>query len=291
MQLLSTLEQTPTGYVGVVFLIGLLVGSFLNVVILRLPRMLELEWRAQCRELLEDGTGEPAGGERFGLSWPPSHCPQCGHRIRAWENIPVLSYLLLRGRCNSCRAKISLRYPIIELVTACLSGYVAWHFGFGIQALAALAITWALIALTVIDFDHQILPDTITLPLMWLGLLASLAAVFVTPQASIVGAAAGYLSLWTVYHAFRLLTGKEGMGYGDFKLLAMLGAWLGWTALPVVILLSSLVGAVVGIALIVALGRDRNVPIPFGPYLAAAGWLTMLWGDEIISAYLRTAGL
>lgn len=291
MSLFSYLEQTPAAFVAAVFVLGLLVGSFLNVVILRLPRMLEREWRAQCRELLESAVVDAAPVERFDLIWPPSHCPDCGHRIRAWENIPLVSYLFLRGRCSGCGARISPRYPLIELVTAVLSAYIAWHFGFGLAALAALVLTWALLALSVIDLDHQILPDVITLPLLWLGLLLSLAGVFTHPQASIVGAAAGYLSLWAVYHGFRLLTGKEGMGYGDFKLLAMLGAWLGWQALPVIILLSSLVGAVVGIAMILILGRDRNIPIPFGPYLAAAGWLAMLWGDQLIAVYLRVSGL
>lgn len=291
MSLFSYLEQTPAAFVTAVFVLGLLVGSFLNVVILRLPRMLEREWRAQCRELLESAVVDAAPVERFDLIWPPSHCPDCGHRIRAWENIPLVSYLFLRGRCSGCGARISPRYPLIELVTAVLSAYIAWHFGFGLAALAALVLTWALLALSVIDLDHQILPDVITLPLLWLGLLLSLAGVFTHPQASIVGAAAGYLSLWAVYHGFRLLTGKEGMGYGDFKLLAMLGAWLGWQALPVIILLSSLVGAVVGIAMILILGRDRNIPIPFGPYLAAAGWLAMLWGDQLIAVYLRVSGL
>lgn len=291
MSLFSYLEQTPAAFVAAIFVLGLLVGSFLNVVILRLPRMLEREWRAQCRELQEKAEVSETPAERFDLLWPPSHCPSCGHRIRAWENIPLVSYLLLRGRCSGCGVRISPRYPLIELVTAVLSAYVAWHFGFGLAALAALVLTWALLALSVIDIDHQILPDVITLPLLWLGLLLSLVGVFTHPQASIVGAAAGYLSLWAVYHGFRLLTGKEGMGYGDFKLLAMLGAWLGWQALPVIILLSSLVGAVVGIAMILILGRDRNIPIPFGPYLAAAGWLAMLWSDQLIAVYLRMSGL
>lgn len=291
MTIFGYLEQTPAAFVAAVCILGLLVGSFLNVVILRLPRMLEREWQAQCRELLAGAADTPAPPERFNLWWPPSTCPQCSHRIRAWENIPVLSYLLLRGRCSSCGTRISARYPAIEALTAVLSACVAWHFGFGAAALAALLLTWALIALSVIDIDHQLLPDNITLPLLWLGLLLSLAGVFTDPRASLIGAAAGYLSLWSVYHAFRLLTGKEGMGYGDFKLLAALGAWLGWQALPVIILLSSLVGAVVGIVLIVTLGRDRNVPIPFGPYLAAAGWLALLWGDKLTSTYLRVAGL
>src|SRR5690606_2198008 len=265
MSLFNYLEQTPSTFVAATFVLGLLVGSFLNVVILRLPRMLEREWRTQCRELLESAAASPAPAERFDLLWPPSHCPDCGHRLRPWENIPLVSYLFLRGRCSGCGARISPRYPLIELITAVLSAGVAWHFGYGLAALAGLVLTWALLALSVIDLEQQILPDVITLPLLWLGLLLSLTGVFSDPQASIIGAAAGYLCLWAIYHGFRLLTGKEGMGYGDFKLLAMLGAWLGWQVLPVIILLSSLTGAVVGIAMVLALGRDRNVPIPFGP--------------------------
>lgn len=291
MSLFNYLEQTPSTFVAATFVLGLLVGSFLNVVILRLPRMLEREWRTQCRELLESAAASPAPAERFDLLWPPSHCPDCGHRLRPWENIPLVSYLFLRGRCSGCGARISPRYPLIELITAVLSAGVAWHFGYGLAALAGLVLTWALLALSVIDLEQQILPDVITLPLLWLGLLLSLTGVFSDPQASIIGAAAGYLCLWAIYHGFRLLTGKEGMGYGDFKLLAMLGAWLGWQVLPVIILLSSLTGAVVGIAMVLALGRDRNVPIPFGPFLAAAGWLAMLWGDRLIAVYLRAAGL
>jgi leader peptidase (prepilin peptidase)/N-methyltransferase len=291
MSLIGYLEQTPAAFMAAVFILGLLVGSFLNVLILRLPRMMEQEWRAQCREFLKEPGHAPESVQRFNLWWPPSQCPGCGHAIRAWENIPVLSYLALRGRCSGCKARISPRYPVIEFLTACLSAWVAWHFGFGWMALAALVFTWALIALSTIDLDHQLLPDSITLPLLWLGLLLSLAGLFTDPQSSILGAVAGYLSLWSLYHAFRLLTGKEGMGYGDFKLLAMLGAWLGWQALPVIILLSSLVGALVGIGMILALGRDRNIPIPFGPYLAAAGWLALLWGDELTDTYLRMAGL
>jgi len=288
MPLIELFQASPAAFTAAVFVFSLLVGSFLNVVILRLPRMLEAEWRQQCAEL--NGL-EPAAEPKFGLAWPPSTCPHCQHRIRPWENIPVISYLWLRGRCSACAARISPRYPVIELATALLSAAVAWRFGFGAAALAGIVLTWALIALSVIDFDHQILPDVITLPVLWLGLLLSLDGVFVSAETSIIGAAAGYLSLWAVYHAFRLLTGKEGMGYGDFKLLALLGAWLGWQSLPLIILLSSLVGAVVGIGLILLRGRDRNIPIPFGPYLAAAGWLALLWRDELIRFYLRAMGL
>jgi leader peptidase (prepilin peptidase)/N-methyltransferase len=284
-------EQYSAAFVAAVLVLGLLVGSFLNVVIHRLPRMLEAEWRQQCSELLAPENAAAAPAERYSLWWPPSACPHCRHRIRPWENVPLLSYLLLRGRCSKCQARISPRYPVVELVTGLLSALVAWQFGPTLTGAGALVLTWALVALSVIDFDHQILPDVITLPLMWLGLVLSLFGAFVSPETSIIGAAAGYLSLWSVYHLFRLLTGKEGMGYGDFKLLAVFGAWLGWTALPVIILLSSLVGAVVGIALILARGRDRNIPIPFGPYLAAAGFLALLWRDDLIALYLSWAGL
>lgn len=288
--MLYYLEQNAAALVAAVFVFGLMVGSFLNVVIYRLPKMLEASWRRECQEFLGDEAAA-AAQPRFNLMWPPSACPHCERRIRPWENIPILSYLALRGRCRGCGAAISKRYPIIELFTGIVSAAVAWRFGFSIEMLAALALTWALIAMSAIDIDHQILPDSITLPFLWLGLLLSLGSLFVTPAEAIIGAAAGYLSLWLVYHLFRLLTGKEGMGYGDFKLLALLGAWLGWQALPVVILLSSLVGAAIGITLIVSLGRDRNLPIPFGPYLAAAGWLALMWQDEIVAFYMQMVGL
>ncbi|RMD69063.1 MAG: prepilin peptidase [Gammaproteobacteria bacterium] len=266
-------------------LLGLVVGSFLNVVIHRLPLMLERRWRAQCAELL----GHRIPPEtRFDLAFPPSHCPHCGHRLRFWENIPLLSYLLLRGRCSACRKPISPRYPLVELLTAALSLLVVGRFGFTLEAALALPLTWALIALSFIDLDRQILPDEITLPLLWAGLLASLIPAFADPPSSILGAAAGYLLLWTVYQAFRLLTGKEGMGYGDFKLLALLGAWLGWQALPLIILLSSLAGSLVGIGLILFRGHEKEVPIPFGPYLALGGFVALLWGEDITRFYLGT---
>lgn len=290
MELIALLAQHPMLLMLAVFLLGLLVGSFLNVVAYRLPVMLERDWKRQCVEYLHpDQPQEPA--ERFNLIVPRSRCPACGHRITAVENIPVLSWLLLRGKCSACGVRISPRYPSVEFITALLSAVVAWKLGWGWPLAAALVFTWAMIALSLIDFDHKLLPDAITLPLLWLGLLLSLGTVFVDMRASIIGAAAGYLSLWSVYQLFRLVTGKEGMGYGDFKLLAAIGAWLGWQALPVTILLSSLVGAVVGIGLILIRGRDRNIPIPFGPYIAAAGWLAMLWGKDITDAYLRFAGL
>lgn len=290
MDLFNLLAQSPLALISTVFLLGLLIGSFLNVVAYRLPVMMERDWKVQCLEYLHpDQTIEPT--ERFDLIIPRSRCPACGHKITALENIPVLSYLFLRGKCSACATHISARYPIVEFVTALLSAVVAWKLGWGWALPAGLFFTWSLIALSLIDFDHKLLPDSITLPLLWLGLLLSLNTLFVDMRASIIGAAAGYLSLWSVYQLFRLVTGKEGMGFGDFKLLAAIGAWLGWQALPVTIMLSSLVGAVVGISLIAIRGRDRNIPIPFGPYIAAAGWLAMFWGKDITDAYLRFAGL
>lgn len=284
MDLFFYLESSSGFFIFSVVLLGLVIGSFLNVVIYRLPVMLEADWSRQCSELAGN---EPPETAPFNLVRPTSACPACGHKIRAWENIPVISYLLLKGRCAGCEQPISLRYPGIELATALFSGITAWHYGFTPQAAAALLFVWALIPLCVIDYDRQLLPDSITLPMLWLGLLLSLFGVFVDVHTSVIGALAGYLSLWLVYHIFRLVTGKEGMGYGDFKLLAMIGAWAGWQSLPVVILCSSLVGAVVGIALIVFQGRERSQPMPFGPFLAAAGWITLLWGQDIIAAYLN----
>ncbi|MES2353539.1 MAG: A24 family peptidase [Pseudomonadota bacterium] len=264
---------------------GLIVGSFLNVVIHRLPKMMERAWREQCAEI--DGNATLVPDEPvYNLLTPRSACPSCGVQITALQNIPVLSYAFLRGRCANCRASIGVRYPLVELITGCLSGFFAWHFGFGIQAIAAIFFGWALIALTCIDFDTQLLPDSITLPLLWLGLLINTSGVFTSLPSAVIGAATGYLSLWSVYWLFRLATGKEGMGYGDFKLLAAIGAWLGWQILPLVILLSAGVGAIVGICLIVLAKHGRNVPIPFGPYLAVAGLVAMLWGEPIMRAYL-----
>jgi leader peptidase (prepilin peptidase) / N-methyltransferase len=293
--------SSPALFAGSVFLLGLVVGSFLNVVIYRLPIILEREWRSQATEVLASAgaAGDPtAPVERFTLSTPRSACPNCKAPITALQNIPVMSWLVLRGRCASCKARISVRYPLVELTTAFLSAGVAWHFGFGAPAACALLVTWALIALTGIDIDHQLLPDNITLPLMWAGLVAAVAlgpiagaALPVSAKDAIIGAAAGYASLWLVFHAFKLVTGKEGMGYGDFKLFAALGAWLGWKLLPLVIVLSAATGAVLGILMIALQGRDRRAPIPFGPYLAAAGWLAMLYGDFLLSSYLRISGL
>lgn len=269
-----------------VSLLGLLVGSFLNVVILRLPRMLEASWQAEARELLEleapaTATANANAGPTLSLMSPPSCCPGCGVRIRAWQNVPVLSWLWLRGACANCRTPISVQYPLVELATAALSAVCVWRFGWSLQLAGALLFTWILIAASVIDLRETLLPDDLTLPLMWLGLAASTLPLFVASGASVWGAIAGYLSLWSIYHLFRLLTGKHGMGYGDFKLMAALGAWLGVASLPLVLLLSSAVGAVVGLGLIVFRKHDRRVPIPFGPYLAGAGWLMLIWGDAL----------
>ena len=263
--------------------LGLLVGSFLNVVIHRLPRMMERDWHAQCAELR--GESLP-NSEPLTLARPRSRCPDCGHAITALENIPVISWLILRGKCSACRRPISIRYPVIEVLTGLLSAFAAVHFGFGWAAAGAILLVWCMIALTFIDIDSQLLPDSITLPLLWIGLLLNIFGTYTDLQSAVIGAMGGYLSLWSVYWCFRLVTGKEGMGYGDFKLLAVIGAWLGWQVLPLTILLSSLVGAVVGIALIVLAKRGRNVPIPFGPYLATAGLIALFWGKELTQSYL-----
>jgi leader peptidase (prepilin peptidase)/N-methyltransferase len=290
MLLIDNLQISPGAFIALAALVGLVVGSFLNVVILRTPQMLQRQWRRDCQEMLGTLT-ETVATPAFNLVVPGSHCPQCNHALRAWENIPVLSYLWLRGRCSSCRARISPRYPLVEVLSAVLSAVVAWRYGFSGGALAVVVLTWALITLTFIDIDHQILPDSITLPFLWLGLLLnSLGFLHYTDLASaVVGAVAGYLVLWSVYQLFRIVTGKEGMGYGDFKLLALFGAWFGWQILPLIVLLSSLVGAVLGIASILIQGRDRSLPIPFGPFLAIAGWIAGLWGHEINRLYLQFA--
>jgi leader peptidase (prepilin peptidase)/N-methyltransferase len=295
--LIRLFEQAPTLLYLSTALVGLLVGSFLNVLILRLPRMMEQEWHQECLEFLaaEAEATEPhqvsPQQAPLGLARPGSHCPSCGAAIQPWDNIPILSWLLLGGRCRACKVAIPLRYPLIEALTAVLSVVVVWQLGPTGAALAALILTWGLIALAMIDLETQLLPDSLTLPLLWLGLLLSLAGTFTEPASAILGAASGYLLLWLVYQAFRLTTGKEGMGRGDFKLLALFGAWLGWQAVPQVILLSSLPGALVGLALI-ASGRARvGEPIPYGPFLAIAGWVSLLWGEAITGAYLGWAGL
>lgn len=293
--ILDLLRTQPAVFVTVVFAFALLIGSFLNVVIHRLPIMLEREWRAQCAELNADDLPEP---ERYNLVVPRSACPKCGHRITALENVPILSWLILRGRCAGCKAPISARYPLVEALTGVAAAVVAWRFGFGVETLAALALTFSLIALSGIDFDTQLLPDSIVYPTLWLGLTLSLfhpvsgaQVLFISPREAIVGALVGYLSLWSVFQLFKLLTGKEGMGYGDFKLLAALGAWLGWQKLLLIIPLSAVVGAVVGITLMVTRRHQRDAPMPFGPYIAGAGWIAMLWGDAIIGAYLEVSGI
>lgn len=292
MELVHYLQDHSAAAITVAGILGLLVGSFLNVVILRVPQMLERQWRSHCAELQqEDQPSAAVAEEPFNLITPPSHCPKCHHRISARENIPLLSYLFLRGRCAACGTTISPRYPLIEAACAALSMVAIWHFGFGWEGAAALLLTWALIALSVIDFDHQLLPDNITLPFLWLGLSINLFALFTSLESAVIGALAGYLSLWSVYQLFKWITGKEGMGYGDFKLLAMLGAWLGWQYLLPIILISSVVGAVTGLTLITLRGRDKNIPIPFGPYLAIAGWIVLLWGEQITSAYLTWMGI
>jgi len=296
MDLVSLLQQSPALFAAAMFVLGLLVGSFLNVVIYRLPLILERQWAAQCAEL--EGKAAPAEAESFTLASPRSHCPACKAPVTAMQNVPVVSWLVLKGKCAACGTKIPVRYPMVELATGLLSAAVAWHFGFGLEAACALVLTWFLVPLTGIDVDHQLLPDSLTLPLVWLGLLASLfhdpssaAALPVAPRDAIIGAATGYLFLWGIFHAFKLLTGKEGMGYGDFKLFAALGAWMGWQMLPLVLLLSAAVGALVGIALIALRKQGREVPIPYGPYLAGAGWIAAMWGPQIVGGYLSVAGL
>lgn len=270
--------MSPAIFPWIALVIGLCVGSFLNVVVHRLPRMMERDWREQCAEL----QGMPApSGEVIGIARPRSRCPGCGHAITAMENIPVLSWLFLRGRCSACKARISLRYPLVELAAGLAAAYCAWRFGAGLAALGAMVFVWTILAASLIDADTQLLPDSMTLPLLWMGLLLNIAGTYTDLQSAVIGAAAGYLCLWSVYWAFKLLTGKEGMGFGDFKLLAAIGAWLGWSSLPVVILLSSLVGSVVGIALIVFARHGREVPIPFGPYLGAAGIIALFWGRQL----------
>ncbi len=284
MPLIAQLQESTTFLISFFTVIGLMVGSFLNVVIYRLPKMMERNWQLQCAELRSETVElQPV----FNIATPRSICPNCQHKIAFWENIPILSYLLLRGRCSECRSRISIRYPVIEAITGIMSGYVAWHFGFGWMMMAALIFVWALIALAVIDIDTQLLPDDITLPLIWLGILYNMHGGFTDLHSAVMGAVTGYLSLWTIYWVFKLVTGKEGMGYGDFKLLAAIGAWLGWSILPLVILFSSLVGAIAGIGLIIAAKLKKDIMIPFGPYLVGGGLIALFWGQEINHAYFE----
>lgn len=288
------LQYQPYALPILVIILSLLIGSFLNVVILRYPIMMFRSWLIDSKDLADNLPDHPAFKDLdtpYTLSKPSSHCPHCQSPVKAWQNIPIISYILLKGRCSGCAktghdTKISLRYPLVELATALLSVALLIKFPWSIQLAAMLVFTWALVTMSMIDIDHQILPDTMTLSLLWLGLLLNIDHTFVDLQSAVIGAVAGYLSLWSVFWIFKLVTGKDGMGFGDFKLLAALGAWFGWQFLPMIILLSSLVGAVVGIAGIMILGRDKNIPIPFGPYLAAAGWISAMWGDDIMKWYL-----
>lgn len=283
MSTIALLESSATALIALATLLGLAVGSFLNVVIHRLPKMMERQWQAECAEW----KGEtPPRHESYNLVTPRSRCPSCNHAIRAHQNIPLLSYFFLGGKCASCGKPIPWRYPAVEMLTAVLSGFVAWRFGPTVQAAAALLFTWMMIALAFIDLDTFFLPDDLTFPLLWAGLLVNVAATYTDLQSAVIGAAAGYLALWLVYWGYKLATGKEGMGYGDFKLLAAIGAWLGWKMLPLVILLSSFVGAAIGIGLIVLARRGRNVPMPFGPYLAIAGLIALFYGEDITRHYL-----
>jgi leader peptidase (prepilin peptidase)/N-methyltransferase len=286
--MLDVLAGSLPALVCVCLLLGLLIGSFLNVVVYRLPIMMQRDWSEQAREILEQPPEKST--EVFNLVLPNSQCPHCAHEIKPWENIPVVSYLLLRGKCSSCKAHISLRYPLVELTCGLLSAYIAWHFGYTWQTAGMLVLTWGLLAMSLIDTDHQLLPDSLVLPLLWLGLILNTFGLFTSLEDALWGAVAGYLSLWSVYWLFKLITGKEGMGYGDFKLLAMLGAWGGWQVLPLTILLSSLVGAVLGLIMLRLRNAETSTPIPFGPYLAIAGWIALLWGDQITASYLQIAG-
>ncbi|HEX8596211.1 MAG TPA: A24 family peptidase [Pseudomonas sp.] len=288
MSILDFLATAPLAFVFCTLILGLLVGSFLNVLIYRLPKMMERDWQAQSREML--GLPAEPAGETFNLILPHSRCPHCAHQIRPWENLPVLSYLFLGGKCSSCKAPISKRYPLVELACGVLSAFIAWHFGFGWQAGAMLVLTWGLLAMSLIDADHQLLPDALVLPLLWMGLIVNSFGLFTSLGDAVWGAVAGYLTLWSVFWLFKLVTGKEGMGQGDFKLLAMLGAWGGWQILPLTILLSSLVGAILGLIMLRLRNVATSTPIPFGPYLAIAGWIALLWGGQITASYLQFAG-
>jgi leader peptidase (prepilin peptidase)/N-methyltransferase len=280
---MALLGAEPALFTGLVFLFSLLLGSFFNVVIHRLPKMMEADWHAQCAELRGESLPD---SPHYSLWLPRSACPKCGHQITALENIPIVSWLWLRGRCSACSAPISARYPLVELLTALLSAAVAWKWGVSVQTGGALLLVWALVVLAFIDLDTTLLPDSLTLPLLWLGLLFNLGGHFASLPDAVIGAMAGYLMLWSVYWLFKLATGKEGMGFGDFKLLAAIGAWLGWQMLPVTLLLSSVVGALIGVAMIVFVKHDRRVPIPFGPYLAGGGLVALFFGTDLTQAYL-----
>ena len=288
---ISLLTNSPALFYALTFVFSLMIGSFLNVVIYRLPKMLEQGWKSECREFLAEELANPKvtnDDTVITLSTPSSTCPSCQHKIRFYENIPVISWLFLRGKCSQCQEKISLRYPIVELATALLSVVIATHFGVSLTTLLLLVLTWGLICLTLIDLDHMLLPDQITLPLLWLGLLVNINGAIVPLNEAVIGAVAGYMSLFSIFWLFKLITGKEGMGHGDFKLVALFGAWMGWQLLPLLILMASAVGAIIGISLMVFKNHQREQAIPFGPYLAVAGWICLLWGNGIWSWYLST---
>jgi leader peptidase (prepilin peptidase)/N-methyltransferase len=283
------MSNNPTFFFGITFIFSLMIGSFLNVVIFRLPKMLEQGWKKECREFLADELTAPSAPENeeiITLSTPSSSCPSCQHKIAFYENIPIISWLFLRGKCSQCHVKISLRYPLVELATALLSVVIAAYFGVTFTTLMLLVLTWGLVCLTLIDLDHMLLPDQITLPLLWLGLLVNLNGAIVPLSDAVIGAVAGYMSLFSIFWLFKLVTGKEGMGHGDFKLLAVFGAWIGWQLLPLLILMASAVGAIIGISMMVFKNHQREQVIPFGPYLAFAGWITLLWGNGIWAWYL-----
>lgn len=295
--MLDLFSMSPTFFLFSVAVLGLIVGSFLNVVIVRLPVMLQQDWFKQCKEFLSENyqinvqAKDNSGQSTYNLIKPASQCPSCQTSIKPYDNIPVFSYLLLRGKCRTCQAAIPLRYPIIEALTALISVLTAYHFGFTLTLLPALIFTWGLITLTVIDLDQQLLPDDITLPFLWLGLLVNIQGMFCPLPEAILGASLGYLTLWSFYWLFKILTGKEGMGYGDFKLLAMMGAWIGFKGLLPIILISSMLGAIIGIGLILLRRHQKGTPIPFGPFLAGAGWIVFLYGDKIINYYLQYSGM
>ncbi|UWF48531.1 A24 family peptidase [Pseudomonas sp. N3-W] len=289
MPLNEFLTLYPLAFIIIALILGLLIGSFLNVVVWRLPKMLEREWRIQAHDVL--GLPPEAPGPTYNLMLPHSRCPHCDHSIRAWENIPVFSYLFLRGRCSNCAAPISKRYPLTELACGVLSAFIAWQYGFGWPAGMLLILTWGLLAMSLIDAEHQLLPDALVLPLLWLGLIINSFGLFMSLNAALWGAVAGYMALWSVFWVFKLITGKDGIGHGDFKLLAMLGAWGGWQILPLTILLSSLVGAIIGVIVLRLRDEKNSTPIPFGPYLAIAGWIALLWGGQITDFYWQFVGL
>ena len=288
MDILNFWTNNIAAFAVCVGFVGLLIGSFLNVVVYRLPKMLMHDWRMQAREVL-DMPAQPEA-ETFNLILPNSSCPHCDHEIKPWENIPLVSWLFLRGKCSNCKEAISIRYPLVELACGLFSAVIAWQFGVSWEALAMLVLTWGLLSMSLIDADHQILPDVLVLPLLWLGLILNSFGLFTSLSDALWGAVIGYMSLWSIFWLFKLITGKEGMGYGDFKLLALIGAWGGWQVLPLTILLSSVLGAVIGIVILRLQRNGYSNPIPFGPYLAAAGWVALIWGEQITSSYLQIAG-